>query len=190
MIAWPEELPSFDLGELRLRPWLSEDAQQVYEICQDPILQNFTTVPVPYTFEDSEKFLTRQRSGFETGTDFALAGEVAGKIALCISAFDAIPFEHIVKIGYWAAPAFRGQGFTSRAVIAVTDFLFSIGFRRVSADTMPDNIGSQRTLLKAGYYFESTQKMAMTARDGSQIDGLVFAKLAPDYYHLQPNSVD
>ena len=187
MISWPETLPSFNLEPLVLRQWRPEDAQQVYEICQDPILQNFTTVPVPYTFEDAEKFLARQRSGFETGTDFALAGEVAGKIALCISAFDAIPFEHIVKIGYWAAPEFRGQGFTSQAVTVVTDFLFSIGFRRVSADTMPDNIGSQRTLFKAGYYLESTQKMAMTARDGTQIDGLVFAKLAPDYRHLQPN---
>ena len=187
MINWPETLPTFDLEDLTLRPWREDDAEQIYEICQDPILQNFTTVPVPYTLEDAQRFLVRQKSGFDEKSDFALAGIVDGKVALCISAFDAIAFEHIIKIGYWAAPEFRGQGFTSRAVVAVSDFLFSIGFRRVSADTMPDNIGSQKTLLRAGFYFELTQKMAMTARDGTQIDGLVFAKLAPEYRHLHPS---
>lgn len=181
MIHWPEEIPTLECGDLTLRPWRDEDAHAVYRSCQDPILQAFTTVPVPYSFQDAEKWIARQRKGFAEKTDFALCGEINGEVALAMSAFDSVPFEHIIKIGYWTAPEFRGRGYTARATEALTDYLFSIGYRRVSADAMPNNIGSQKTLLKAGFYLESTQRMAMTDRDGTQINGLVFAKLAPEY---------
>ena len=181
MIAWPNEIPTLNIGNITLRPWRDDDVDDIYRICQDPVLQKFTTVPVPYTFEDAQKWITRQRKGFEEKTDFALAGEIDGKVAMAMSAFDSIAFEHIIKIGYWTAPEFRGQGHTARATEGLVDYLFSLGYRRVSADTMPSNIGSQKTLLKAGFYLESTQRMAMTDRDGTQIDGLVFAKLAPEY---------
>jgi len=181
MITWPEEIPTIDLGDLMLRPFRADDAQAIFDACQDRDIQYFTTVPIPYEFAAAEKFLSRQAKGFADKTDFALAGEVDGQLALCLSAFDSVEFEHIIKIGYWTAPSFRGRGLTSRAAVALTDYLFSIGYRRVSADTMPENVGSQKTLLKAGFYFESTQRMAMTHRDGSQIDGLVFAKIAPEY---------
>lgn len=181
MINWPAELPKIWLDDLCLRPWRAEDIPEIYRICQDPILQKFTTVPVPYEFENAEKFFETQAKGFAEKSHFALAGEVNGKIALCISAFDSVPFEHVIKVGYWAAPQFRGQGYTAKAAEAITEYLFSIGYRRVSADTMPENIASQKTLLKAGFEFESIQKMAMTDRDGTQIDGLVYAKIAPEY---------
>ena len=181
MITWPEEIPTLHIGDITLRPWRDDDVDDVYRICQDPVIQAFTTVPTPYTFDDAHKFIQRQRKGFEEKTDFALAGEIGGKVAICLSAFDSIAFEHIIKIGYWTAPEFRGQGYTARATDALVDYLFSLGYRRVSADTLPENIGSQRTLTKAGFYLESTQRMAMTNRDGTQTDGLVFAKLAPEY---------
>lgn len=181
MINWPEEIPTIDLGDLVLRPFRASDAEEIFTICQDPELQYFTTVPIPYELSAAESFLVRQAQGFADKTDFALAGEVAGRLALCLSAFDSVAFEHIIKVGYWTAPEFRGRGLTARAVEALTNFLFGIGYRRISAETMPENIGSQKTLLKAGFYLESTQRMAMTHRDGSQIDGLVFAKIAPEY---------
>lgn len=181
MITWPEEIPTIYVGDLVLRPFREDDTQAIFEACQDQDIQYYTTVPVPYELSAAQSFLARQAKGFADKTDFALAGEVEGRLALCVSAFDSIAFEHIIKIGYWTAPAFRGRGLTAQAAVAITDYLFSLGYRRVSADTMPENIGSQKTLLKAGFYLESTQRMAMTHRDGSQIDGLVFAKIAPEY---------
>lgn len=181
MITWPMEIPTILVGDLTLRPWRADDAQNIFRICQDPDIQYFTTVPIPYALSDAESFLARQAKGFATKSDFALAGEMNGQIALCVSAFDSIAFEHIIKIGYWTTPDFRGRGLTARAVEALTDYLFNIGYRRVSADTLPENLGSQKTLLKAGFEFESTQRMAMTNRDGTQTDGLVFAKIAPEY---------
>jgi len=181
MITWPEMLPTINLGDLVLRPFRESDTQEIYEICQDPVIQQYTTVPVPYELSSAESFLAIQAKGFGNKTDFALAGEVDGRLAICISAFDSVAFEHIIKIGYWTAAEFRNRGFASRATAAVTDYLFDLGYRRVSADTLPENIGSQKTLLRAGFYLESTQRMAMTNRDGTQTDGLVFAKLAPEY---------
>jgi RimJ/RimL family protein N-acetyltransferase len=181
MITWPDELPTLSAGDLTLRPWRADEIDAVYNICQDPDTQFFTTVPIPYTHADAEKWLLRQAKGFEDKTDFALAVEVDGKVAVQLSAFDSVTFEHIIKIGYATAPEFRGKGYTARALEVLVDYLFALGYRRVSADTLPENIGSKKTLLKAGFYLESTQQMAMTHRDGTQTDGLVFAKLAPEY---------
>jgi len=181
MITWPDEIPTIDLGDLVLRPFRESDAQAIYDACQDHDIQYYTTVPIPYEFASAEKFLVRQAQGFADKTDFALAGEVDGRLALCVSAFDSVEFEHIIKVGYWTAPQFRGRGLTVRATVALTEFLFGLGYRRISADTLPENVGSQKTLLKAGFYLESTQRMAMTNRDGTQTDGLVFAKIAPEF---------
>ena len=181
MITWPEEIPTIDLGDLVLRPFRESDAQAIFDACQDHDIQYYTTVPIPYEFAAAEMFLVRQAQGFVDKTDFALAGEVDGEVALCMSAFDSVPFEHIIKIGYWTAPNFRGRGLAARATVALTEFLFGIGYRRISADTLTENVGSQKTLLKAGFYLKSTQRMAMTHRDGSQVDGLLFAKISPEY---------
>ena len=44
-------------GSLHLRPWESGDAEQVYEACQDPELQRWTTIPVPYAERDAVWFV-------------------------------------------------------------------------------------------------------------------------------------
>jgi RimJ/RimL family protein N-acetyltransferase len=51
MISWPISEPVLVDKALMLRPWHLDDRLAVYEICQDPAIQEFTTVPVPYTKE-------------------------------------------------------------------------------------------------------------------------------------------
>lgn len=58
----------------------------------------------------------------------------------------------------------------------LTNFAFGIGFRRVSALTLPENSASQKTLLKAGFEMETLMRDAMTKRDGSQTNSVVFSK--------------
>jgi RimJ/RimL family protein N-acetyltransferase len=51
MISWPITEPVLVDKALMLRPWHLDDIHSVYEICQDSAIQEFTTVPVPYTKE-------------------------------------------------------------------------------------------------------------------------------------------
>ena len=84
-------------------------------------------------------------------------------------------FDHWAEIGYWTSPTVRGQGLTSLAVRLVTDFAFSIGFRRVHAVVDPDNIASQKVLDKADFTYESTMTHGITRRNGTQVDAMLYA---------------
>lgn len=61
-----------------------------------------------------------------------------------------------VEIGYGLAPSARGHGYAAEAVIALLTVAAGNGLSRVLADTTPDNIASQRTLVRAGFRLVST----------------------------------
>jgi RimJ/RimL family protein N-acetyltransferase len=56
-----------------------------------------------------------------------------------------------VEIGYGLVPSARGNGLAAEAVSAVLALAAEAGVARVLADTTPDNVASQRTLLRAGF---------------------------------------
>ena len=58
-----------------------------------------------------------------------------------------------VDIGYAYLPAYRGQGYAYEAGLAVLDYASTLGLQRVLAITSPDNIASNRLLLKMGMRF-------------------------------------
>ena len=88
--------------------------------------------------------------------------------------------DHNAEIGYIISRDARGQGLATRATMMLTEYAFEIGFRRINALVMPDNIGSQKTLLKAGYYQECVMRDFFTRRNGEQTDAISFAYLASD----------
>lgn len=59
-----------------------------------------------------------------------------------------------VDIGYAYLPAYRGQGYAYEAGLAVLGYAPTLGLKRVLAITSPDNIASNRLLLKMGMRFE------------------------------------
>jgi RimJ/RimL family protein N-acetyltransferase len=59
-----------------------------------------------------------------------------------------------VDIGYAFLPAWRGQGYALEAARGVLDYAPALGLRRVLAIASPNNIASNRLLLKLGMQFE------------------------------------
>ena len=70
--------------------------------------------------------------------------------------FKGQPDEGCVEIGYGLAPSARGYGYAAEAVIALLTVAVDHGLSRVIADTTPDNIASQRTLIRAGFRLVNT----------------------------------
>ena len=70
--------------------------------------------------------------------------------------FKGQPDGGCVEIGYGLAPSARGHGYAAEAVIAVVAMAADHGLSRVIADTTPDNIASQRTLIRAGFRLVGT----------------------------------
>lgn len=55
-------------------------------------------------------------------------------------------------MGYWVSPDVGGRGYATQAVAAATEHAFDrLGLHRVQAETLVDNLRSQRVLEKNGY---------------------------------------
>jgi RimJ/RimL family protein N-acetyltransferase len=162
-----------------LRPWHLDDAISVYEICQDPAIQEFTTIPVPYTREIADFWIRSSTQKYLEREKISLAGIRNGEIVLAVSIHSIHEFDHVGEIGYWVSPNARGDGLAALAVKMISDFGFAIGFRRLFAITLPENLASQKSLINAGFELETVLRDRMTRRNGTQANAVVFAKF-PD----------
>ena len=177
MIDWPKELPTLEVEQLVLRPWQEVDADFVFESCQDPDIVEFTTIPAPYTRFNADEFIRSRSELFENKEVIPYAGVVNGKLAMSVSLHDINYFDHTCEVGYWINKEFRGLGLTTKAVKLITSYGFSLGFRRIQGLVLPENIGSQKVLLGAGFELEASLVNRLTKRDGTQSTGLVFSKI-------------
>lgn len=176
MITWPEVQPILRDGELTLRTWQGDDADEVFAICQDADIAEFQTLNVPFTTEDAQRFVTGNDESFKNQRVVAYAGEVDGKVALSAVLHSANKFDHVIEIGYWVAPEFRGRGLGTRAITLLTQLAFDMGFRRVQAICDEVNRGSIALLEKAGFEYETRLRNGLTRRNDEQTDALLYAK--------------
>jgi RimJ/RimL family protein N-acetyltransferase len=179
VINWPVSHPTLIDGDLLLRVWSAEDTDFVFTTCQESAIQEFTTVPVPYSLENAKEFIRSRVDGITKEDSLDFVGCISGVPVLSVSLHHVNKFDHAVEIGYWVASDFRGSGLGARAAKLISDFAFAIGFRRVEALTDPENFGSQKTLTSAGFEFENILRQKLTRRDGTQIDALVYSKFPP-----------
>lgn len=179
MINWPSSPPTLISGDLTLQPWAETEIDFVTNACQQADIAEFTTVPQPYTRQDAINFIDSRPEVFDQQEAMSFVGVIAGQPALSISLHHILKFDHCCQIGYWVAQEFRGARLAARSTQLLTDFAFSIGFRRIEAYALPENVGSQKTLLSAGYELENILRSRLTKRDGSQSDGLLYVKFPP-----------
>ena len=62
-MRFPDDVPVLTDGIVTLRAPPLADVGGVLEQCTDPVSQRWTTVPVPYTREDAQRFVRRDRAG-------------------------------------------------------------------------------------------------------------------------------
>lgn len=103
---WPEVQPELTDGVVSLRPWRADDAQWVYESCQDPEVQRWTRVAVPYLMKDAEGFVgpfASHQWSSGNGAPFAVIDTESG---LGIGAAGFIindPTSRVAEAGYWTS---------------------------------------------------------------------------------------
>ncbi|MTE23448.1 GNAT family N-acetyltransferase [Microbacterium sp. ZXX196] len=153
------------------------DADAIYEACQDPLIQRFTTVPAPYTREDAAVFVGSVVDGWESGAELVWAvrseGALAGMVGLHRVANGA------AELGYWASPAARGAGLITEAARAVVEFAFGpMRLRRLEWHAVVGNDASARVAQKLGFQFEGVRRQAL--HGDPPFDGWIAGLLATD----------
>jgi RimJ/RimL family protein N-acetyltransferase len=129
-MRFPEDVPVLRDDVVTLRAHTGDDIEPAYEVCQDPEMQRWTTIPVPYERENAVHYLTEFiPAGWRDGSSWAWAIEYDGRYAGTI---DLRPGDGGVgEVGFAVAPWARGHGVMTRALRLTVDYAFEQGWARV-----------------------------------------------------------
>jgi len=145
------------------------DVEAVFEYCQDPTLQRYTTVPVPYRREDAETFLLEV-------VPKAWAEDTEQTWTIRLADVPDLPLLGMIgvrsygEVGYWMGAPHRGHGYLGEALEVVIDHWFGAGNERMTWSCLVGNIPSARTARRAGFHFLATGPATIEHRDGSHPD--------------------
>jgi RimJ/RimL family protein N-acetyltransferase len=177
--AQPETTLTID--ELVLRPWRSTDAPAVLEICQDPEIARWVTIPQPFLAVDADAFIensvTMWRDG--TGAPFAIVDAGTEEILGAVTLFG--PEGHQATVGLWLAPGARGRGVGTRALRRLADWTFATTpVIRFDCFIMVGNRPSERMVERAGFQREGVLRAWDVHHDGVPVDCVVYSRLRTD----------
>jgi len=184
---WPVFIESGDLiiRPLRMRDrgrWMKVRSKNVnwlgeWEATLPKIALENTPSPLPSFYD---MVLWHRREG-RAERSFSLAiwyqgrngRELIGQITLGGVTYGAMRGGHI---GYWIDEEYANLGFTTQAVMAVTDYAFeSLSLHRLEINIRPENAPSIKVAEKAGYLLEGLRNRYLHI-DGQWRDHLCFVK--------------
>lgn len=182
-LPWPLEQPSLTDGDLTLRPWKGRDAEQVALACGDDQIARFTRVPQPYQLADATAFIASAPQQWSARTGILYAGvptDALDQVLLSVGLIDVDAHDLVGEIGYWTAPAARGQGFTARATrLLARTCLQDWGFARIELLTDAANAGSRGVARSAGFQSEGMLRQRLLLRRQRR-DAALFSMIPGD----------
>ena len=163
--------------DIKLRKWNDADLDSLVKYANNINVAKWlkNDFPYPYTHEDGKKYLSMIANDNPV-KEFAIEAksEVIGSIGIFPR---ADIYEKNAEIGYWLSEKYWGQGIMTKAIREIVDYGFhTFDIVRIYARPFSTNLGSQRSLEKAGFVFEARLKKAFF-KNGEFIDELVYVKL-------------
>jgi [ribosomal protein S5]-alanine N-acetyltransferase len=180
-LVFPE--PALAAGGIVLRRLEFGDISWITAACCDRELSRYIpAIPYPYAAADARAFIERAAHAWVKGSaaTFVISqapdGAGLGTIGLHLAAGDA----GLAEVGYWLAREARGRGAATIAVQLVSRWAFTeLGIERLSLQTAPANVASQRVAERAGFTREGLLRAWMPTRDGRR-HSVMFSLLATD----------
>lgn len=148
-----------------------DDTDAIYEYCQDSEIQKWvTSIPVPYTRADAERFVTQVcAEGWKSDKQFswAIREPANRRIVGMISLTDG--GSGFASIGFLALPEARGKGIVSGAVRLVAEWAFDaegLGLTHLQWYALAGNWASRRVAWATGFDVHATIPADHVTRDG------------------------
>jgi RimJ/RimL family protein N-acetyltransferase len=165
----------------RLRRYALSDAEALARIADDFRVSRWMTAqfPHPYSLADAQAFIALAAAEIPVDK-FAVDvdGELAGGAGLQVRGGEQ---RGVAECGYWLAQRFWGRGIASEAAALLVSHAFTQRhLRRLEAHVFAGNVASMRVLEKAGFVREALLREAYVERDGTVVDGLLYARLRDD----------
>lgn len=155
-LSFPLGVPVLSDGIVTLRAHTPADIGPTYEMAQDPGMQRWTAIPVPYGWSDAVRFVTEIiPEGWINGQMRSWAIEVEGRFAGNVDIRGKGP---ICDIGYALHPAARGRGVMRLAVdLAMQHALTDAGKEVVRWASHVGNEASLRVAHACGFSLHGVQ---------------------------------
>jgi ribosomal-protein-alanine N-acetyltransferase len=156
---WPTEPVAY--GPVVLREFEVRDVPMAIEASTDPYIPLIGTLPANASEQEAQDWVDRQRGRLAEGLGFSFAVAAAdtdrtvGAIGLWLAGLR----QGRATVGYSIIPSARGRGLAAAALIAVTEFAWTIpALHRIELYIEPWNEGSVRTAERAGYEREGLMR--------------------------------
>lgn len=174
--------PAIDLLRgVRMRPWRTLDAVDLWLAAQDPLVRRYAGFLV--ADRSDAGVVVQQAAAMWRSRDGVAWGLWDGANLLGSLRFVASEtFPGTGVVGYWLVPPARGRGLASAAVEAGTRVAFSrLGWHRIELRHAIENDRSCRVARRCGYRLEGTLREGMTYPvDSRRSDEHLHARLASD----------
>ena len=152
------KIPELITEKFTLRPLREADLDELVQICTDPETVRWTTVPLNYTRDDAQTFLTFTQRAAAAGRELTWAiddsGVLAGAISLRLPEGSANAPGTYADLGFYTAAQMRGRGIMTDAVRTVLGFDFDplgLGLDTIGWAALVGNAASERVAVKAGF---------------------------------------
>jgi RimJ/RimL family protein N-acetyltransferase len=156
--------PCLSVDELTVRPWAASDVPALVTAYADEAIRRWHGKTM--TEDEAREWIASWpvRWAAETGADWAVTARdtVIGRVGVR-RLFLA---EGFGEAAYWVLPAARGRAVATRALTAVTDWMFALGLHRMELAHSTRNRPSCRVADKAGYAYEGTMRGRGLHADG------------------------
>jgi RimJ/RimL family protein N-acetyltransferase len=168
-------------GVLTLRAMQPGDAPAILEQESDPLTVGIGFSAAAPTAADIGRLAERAGLDWLVGgaAPFAIVDVASGRVAGSLRLRLAGP-PNVGGIGYAVHPAFRGRGYTTRALRLLVPWAFgTAGFARLELGAKPANIASQQAALRAGFEPDGIRRGRLRNIDGTFADEVRFALVNP-----------
>jgi RimJ/RimL family protein N-acetyltransferase len=156
-------MPILTDGVVTLRTPVREDAEAIYEACQDPEIPRWTNVPSPYGREDAYSYV--EAVATQPGVRAFLAftdGVLVGSFSVMELDLEA----RYGEIGYWVAAPARGRGLATRALTLLRDWAAAeLGLELIHLLIHEDNERSRRLAERTGFLDTGERRPAPRTRN-------------------------
>lgn len=155
-----------------------DDAREVFErYASDADVVRFMSFPRHVTLDDTRAFIEfSEREWTEAGYGPYLIRDRTNGVLLGSTGLHRREQPSLVATGYILARDSWGRGFATEACRTMVDLASAMEFAAVEAPCHPENIASQRVLLKAGFEITSTRKHSFPNLGTAVIETPVFAR--------------
>jgi RimJ/RimL family protein N-acetyltransferase len=168
----------------RLRPYRLGDAIALAAVAGAFEVARWMTArfPHPYTLEDAHGWVANaSRESPVNNFVIEADGDLAGGAGITPHSGENLG---VAEFGYWLGRDYWGRGITTEAARLLAGYAFSTRrLRRLEAHVFAPNVASVRVLEKCGFEREALLRQSYVERDGTVVDGMLFAKLAPRQEH-------